>query len=90
MPSLFVVNGYKIYIWSNDFHEPVHVHVSKGRPSPNATKIWITQTGGALLARNTSRIPKHELDLLLDFIQGASWTIVGYWCKLFGAVSYYC
>ena len=90
MPSLFVVNDYRIYVCPNDFHEPVHVHVCKGRPSSNATKIWITQAGGALLAKNTGRIPKHELDLLLDFIQGASRTIVGHWCDLFGAASYYC
>ena len=25
--------------------EPIHVHVSKGKPSPNATKIWLTRAG---------------------------------------------
>ena len=48
MPSLFMVFGYKIYFWANEGNEPVHVHVSKGKPSPSATKIWITRAGGTI------------------------------------------
>lgn len=90
MPSLFVVRGYKIYFWSSEYGEPVHVHICKGRPSPNATKVWITQAGGVLLDKNTSRTPEHDLNLLLDFIQGASMLIVIKWCETFKAASHYC
>ena len=39
LPSLFTVSGYKIYFWSNEFGEPIHVHVAKGKPISNGTKI---------------------------------------------------
>ena len=38
MPKLFMVSGYTVYFWSNENDEPIHVHVSKGKPTPNATK----------------------------------------------------
>ncbi len=43
MPNLFSYLGYVIYFWSNENNEPIHIHVSKGSPSANATKIWITK-----------------------------------------------
>jgi len=44
MPQVFRVGSYWVYFWSNenDPLEPVHVHISKGKPVKNATKIWIT------------------------------------------------
>ena len=39
LPKLFTVSGYIVYFWSNEEGEPIHVHVSKGRPTPNATKF---------------------------------------------------
>ena len=68
MPSLFTVCGYKIYFWSNENDEPIHVHVSKGKPSQHATKIWITQHGGCILSHNGSNIPQKELNELMEFI----------------------
>ena len=48
MPQIFRIGPYIVYFWSNEEGEPIHVHVSKGRPTPNATKIWLTRTGDAL------------------------------------------
>ena len=47
MPQVFKIGSYWVYFWSNenDPLEPVHVHVSQGAPSANATKIWITKAG---------------------------------------------
>ena len=44
MPQVFKIGAYWVYFWSNenDPLEPVHVHVSEGKPTKNATKIWIT------------------------------------------------
>lgn len=39
LPSLFIASGYKIYFWSNENNEPIHVHISKGNPTSNSTKI---------------------------------------------------
>ena len=44
MPNLYSWMGYVIFFWSNENYEPIHVHVCKGKPSANATKIWITKS----------------------------------------------
>lgn len=41
---LYKLLGYTIYFWSGDAVEPVHVHVCQGRPTENATKIWVGGT----------------------------------------------
>ena len=47
MPQVFKIGSYWVYFWANenDPLEPIHVHVSQGAPSSNATKIWITRAG---------------------------------------------
>ncbi|MBO6308929.1 MAG: DUF4160 domain-containing protein [Oribacterium sp.] len=49
MPSLFNIGSYKVYFWANENNEPIHVHISKGQPSPGSTKIWLTKNGGCIL-----------------------------------------
>ena len=68
MPRLFTVSGYIVYFWSNENGEPIHVHISKGKPSPNGTKIWLTKNGGCILASNGSKISNKELNELMEFI----------------------
>ena len=41
MPQICRLLGYIIFFWSNENNEPVHVHVCKGKPHEDATKIWI-------------------------------------------------
>ena len=45
LPSLFEQYGYKIFFCSNENNVPIHVHVSKGTPHGNSTKIWLTKSG---------------------------------------------
>ena len=48
LPKLFMVSGYTVYLGSNENNEPIHVHIAKGKPTPNATKIWLTKSGGCI------------------------------------------
>ena len=92
MPSLFTVCGYKIYFWSNENDEPLHVHISKGKPSPSATKVWLTSGGGCILAHNGSRIPEKELQTLLEFISAQFFLICLKWKEHFAvdSIRFYC
>ena len=92
MPNLFTVSGYKIYFWSNENNEPIHVHVSKGQPTPNSTKIWLTSAGGCILADNGSRIPQNELNKLMEFISAQFFLICNEWKKHFVTdnIIFYC
>ncbi len=92
MPQLFKIGSYWIYFWSDEGRplEPVHVHVSEGRPSRNATKIWITMSGKCLKCHNKSQIPENVLKNLLRMIELRADYIVQRWQERFGEVSYYC
>lgn len=92
MPTLFSIGSYKIYFWSNEGNplEPVHVHVAVKTPSQNATKIWLTEAGGALLCHNNSKIPQKDLSKIMDVVQAMHTVVVDQWRDYFGAVSYYC
>lgn len=90
MPSILVYKGYKIYFWSDENGEPIHVHVSKGSPRSNATKIWITQYGNTIVSNNNSKISKKDLILIECYIQANIQLIIMKWVQIFGNVTYYC
>jgi hypothetical protein len=92
LPSLFTVGSYRIFFWSNEAGEPIHVHVCKGKPSPNTTKVWLTSSGGCILANNGSNIPAHDLHELMEIIAAQSFMIRDAWERFFAddEVRYYC
>ena len=92
MPQIFKIGGYLVYFWINESNplEPVHVHVSEGKPSANATKIWITHSGGCLLQNNNSAIPEKQLRAIMKIIEARSFEIVRMWKDTFGSLTYYC
>ena len=83
MPSLFVIAGYRVFFWSNENNEPIHVHICKDKPSSNATKVWLTSKGKCVLAQNNSRIAVNELNELLEIISAQFFLICEEWKKHF-------
>ena len=92
LPKLFVVSGYIVYFWSNEEGEPIHVHVAKGKPSQNATKIWLTRAGGCIVASNGSKIPNKELNELMEIISAQFFLICSKWKQFFitDTIKFYC
>ena len=92
MPQIFKIGSFWVYFWSNenDPLEPVHVHVSQGVPSANATKIWITSAGRCYLCHNNSRIPQKTLRNIMMIIEARSEEVISKWTSFFGSASYYC
>ena len=62
------------------------------KPSPNATKIWITRTGGCIVANNGSKIPNKELNELMEFISAQFFLICSKWKQFFvtDTIKFYC
>ena len=92
MPSIFELYGYKVFFWSNENSEPIHVHISKGRPVPNSTKVWLTKRGGCILANNNSKIPDKDLNSIMETIASNYFYIISKWketCQL-DDVKFYC
>lgn len=92
MPSLFTVGGYRFFFWSNEEGEPIHVHLSKGAPSPNATKLWLTKSGGCVVAHNKGQIPEKDLRELVRIAAAQHDLICESWKKYFDVedVSFIC
>ena len=92
MPQLLRIGPYTIYFWSNETAplEPVHVHIAEGQPTRDATKIWITSTGRALLCHNKSKIPERVLARLMKVVEANEAEFVQAWIRHFGEIRYYC
>jgi hypothetical protein len=92
MPQVFKIGSYWVYFWSNenDPLEPIHVHISQGSPTANATKIWITKAGRCYLAHNASNIPEHVLRNMMKIIEARSHEVIAKWESYFGEVRYFC
>lgn len=92
MPQIFKIGSYLVYFWvnENDPLEPIHVHVSEGVPTPNATKIWITRTGKCLVCNNNSKIAPKKLNYIQEVIEARSKEIIQKWHAVFGEITYYC
>lgn len=82
MPQVIKLFGYTVYFWSREDGEPVHVHVCKGTPQPNATKIWLRKDG-PVLAHNNSRIPQKDLKHILEWLALNRDYIVARWYDYF-------
>jgi hypothetical protein len=89
MPSIFTFGRYVIFFWSAENGEPVHVHVAVKRPTRDATKVWLTRSGGCVLAHNKSDIPQHDLRELMQFITANHRRICRRWEEIFDELSFY-
>ena len=92
MPQVFKIGSYWVYFWSNENEplEPVHLHVSQGAPSANATKICISSRGGCLLCHNNSKIPARTLRNIMMIIEARSAEVIQKWTQYFGSATFYC
>ena len=91
MPRVLVFGAYIIFFWVGENGEPVHVHVAEKKPSENATKIWLTSSGGCLLAHNRSKIPNRDLSNILELISLNHGYICDKWREVFhGDIRFYC
>lgn len=92
MPQILRIGPYSIYFWSNegDPLEPVHVHISEGKATSAATKLWITSTGKVILNNNNSRIPDKVLIRLMRVVEANSARIIDEWLNRFGDIRYFC
>lgn len=77
--------GYAFYFWANEGLEPIHIHIhiSKGMQTPNATKFWITSEG-VELANNNSKISDRELRQIRQYILMNRERIIAQWISVFG------
>ena len=92
MPQIFRIGSYTVYFWSDEGMplEPIHVHIAEGKASANATKIWITSAGNALLCNNNSQIPPRILRGMIRMVEANSDTIIERWLEQFNEIRYLC
>ncbi len=76
----------------NENNEPIHVHLSKGSMIANSTKIWLTKSGGYILANNNSKIPQNDLNKIIAVISRHYFFILAKWKEYYHIedVKFYC
>ena len=92
MPQVIKIGPYIIFFWLDEGRplEPIHVHIAEGVPRANATKVWLTQSGKAILANNHSNIPAIDLRKLIRIIEANADIIREKWLDYFDDIHYYC
>lgn len=92
MPNLFRIGGYLVYFWSNENLEPIHVHITEGKPTQYATKVWLTSEGGCILSNNNGKIPQNKLKDILDVIEAQFFFISSRWKEHFkvDTIKFFC
>ena len=58
----------------------------------NSTKVWITKSGGCIVANNRSKIPQQELNQLVEIISLNYFKIISKWKEVQGnnTIKFYC
>ena len=92
MPRVFRVGPYWVYFWVNENEplEPGYVHIAKGVPTANGTKVWITRAGKCPLCNNASKIPERVPRNIMCVVEARSAEVVEKWADFFGEATYYC
>lgn len=92
MPQVIKIGAYVIFFWLDEGRplEPIHVHIAEGVPRANATKVWLTQSGKAVLASRHSEIPAAELRKLIRVVEANVDLIREKWSDYFGELRYFC
>ena len=92
LPNVLRIGSYYVYFWTNENTEPVHVHISTGKPVPDSTKLWLTKSGHCIVANNNSQIPDHKLNKLIEIIEDQFFYICNKWVETFGkdTLKFYC
>jgi len=67
----------------NKNEEPIHIHISKGSPTSNSTKVWLTKSWGCILSNNNSKIPENDLNKLLIIISKHYFLIISKWKEFY-------
>ena len=68
------------------------MHISKGIPVSSSTKIWLTKSGGCIVANNNSKIPTKDLRELMEIVSDNYFLIIGKWKQHFPnkIIRFYC
>ena len=77
MPTVLLINGYRIGFFSGDRTEPPHVHVSK---SGNGAKFWLAPLR---LAENDG-FRRHELGGIHETLKQHQEKLLNEWNRYFG------
>lgn len=69
MPNYFKFKNFTLYFYAGDGVEPIHVHVTEGRPSKSSIKFWLLKNRKCRLAYNKTDIKGKDIKLLEQFIE---------------------
>lgn len=81
MPTILVAFGIRLFFYSEEGNEPVHVHVEVGGAE---AKFWITKNGGVQLARKSKGMKASDLSRSKKLIRDNISLVMEKWYEHFG------
>jgi hypothetical protein len=79
--------GYDFYFWSSESsgegHEPIHLHVSKGKPHASSSQFWIMADGTVRLAHDAGDVPPKDLQKVMEYIKANRAEVIARWVEYF-------
>ncbi len=76
MPTVFVINGFRFFFYSNENNEPAHIHVEK---ADAAAKFWLNPVA----LENNYGFNSRELKQIEDIIQQNVSGLIKKWNEYF-------
>ena len=80
MPTILLISGWRIYFWSNEGSEPVHVHAEKGEME---CKYWIDVENFAISPAMEYNLTPQARRQIRKIIYEHFEYIVGEWNRFF-------
>ena len=76
MPTVLRVDGFRLFFYSGDRSEPVHVHVQKGGA---VAKVWVEP----VRLERSQGFSSHEINIILGHVEANRKRIVEQWNEFF-------
>ena len=68
MPNYFRFKKFLLYFYAGDGIEPIHVHVTAGRPANSSIKFWLLKDGTCRMAYNRTNISTQDIKKIQKLI----------------------
>jgi hypothetical protein len=78
MPTIFIINGFRFFFYSNENNEPPHVHIVKGSASG---KVWLEPS---IIIAYLHGFSNAEHKDILKIVTSNYESFIQYWYEYFG------
>ena len=92
MPVLYRYGAYYVYFWSDEYtpREEIHIHISEGKPTADADKFWLSQSGYFIPDKHNTKLSRRVYTKVLKSLSNQTFIqmLENEWFSMFGEIKY--